>query len=157
MKPIAATALPSHHPVSLSRRRNSSRWPTFSSVTKTPKAQNYDGNSGDTDNITTLVIADLHWADQATVDLLRFVLRRIRRTGSLVVGVVRDDEIGLIVVTRLELHRARRGRGAFGARGVIVRVTRAGNEERGGNGEEGERRESHVIPHRNPCAWIRTM
>ena len=26
----------------------------FSSVTKTPKGQNYDGNSGDTDNITTL-------------------------------------------------------------------------------------------------------
>ncbi|MDB5677132.1 dipeptidase [Sphingomonas bacterium] len=31
----------------------------FSSVTKTPKGQNYDGNSGDTDNITTLVVADL--------------------------------------------------------------------------------------------------
>jgi membrane dipeptidase len=31
----------------------------FSSVTKTPKGQNYDGNAGDTDNITTLVIADL--------------------------------------------------------------------------------------------------
>lgn len=31
----------------------------FSSVTKTPKNQNYDANSGDTDNITTLVMADL--------------------------------------------------------------------------------------------------
>lgn len=31
----------------------------FSSVTKTPKGQNYDGNSGDTDNITALVIAEL--------------------------------------------------------------------------------------------------
>lgn len=31
----------------------------FSSVTKTPKNQNYDANSGDTDNITSLVIADL--------------------------------------------------------------------------------------------------
>lgn len=31
----------------------------FSSVTKTPKHQNYDANSGDTDNITTLVMADL--------------------------------------------------------------------------------------------------
>jgi microsomal dipeptidase-like Zn-dependent dipeptidase len=31
----------------------------FSSVTKTPKHQNYDANSGDTDNITQLVIADL--------------------------------------------------------------------------------------------------
>ena len=31
----------------------------FSSVTKTPKGQNYDANTGDTDNITQLVIADL--------------------------------------------------------------------------------------------------
>jgi len=31
----------------------------FSSVTKTPKGQNYDANSDDTDNITTLAIADL--------------------------------------------------------------------------------------------------
>ena len=44
---------------------------------------------------SVLVIDDLHWADQGTVDLLRFVLRRIRRTSSLVVGMVRDDEIGM--------------------------------------------------------------
>ena len=31
----------------------------FSSVTKTPKGQNYDGNGADTDNITPLVIAQL--------------------------------------------------------------------------------------------------
>jgi membrane dipeptidase len=31
----------------------------FSSVTKSPKGQNYDGNSGDTDNITLLTIAQL--------------------------------------------------------------------------------------------------
>jgi len=31
----------------------------FASVTKTPKHQNYDANSGDTDNITQLVMADL--------------------------------------------------------------------------------------------------
>lgn len=31
----------------------------FSSVTKTPKGQNYDGNSAETDNITSLTIADL--------------------------------------------------------------------------------------------------
>jgi DNA-binding CsgD family transcriptional regulator/tetratricopeptide (TPR) repeat protein len=42
---------------------------------------------------SVLVIDDLHWADQATVDLLRFVLRRIQRTPSLVVGTVRDDEL----------------------------------------------------------------
>lgn len=31
----------------------------FSSVTKSPRGQNYDGNTGDTDNITPLVIAQL--------------------------------------------------------------------------------------------------
>ncbi len=31
----------------------------FSSVTKTPKGQNYDANGGDTDNITSLVMVDL--------------------------------------------------------------------------------------------------
>jgi membrane dipeptidase len=31
----------------------------FSSVTKTPRGQNYDSNSGDSDNITPLVIAQL--------------------------------------------------------------------------------------------------
>lgn len=31
----------------------------FSSVTKTPKGQNYDGNTGDTDNITLLTFAQL--------------------------------------------------------------------------------------------------
>lgn len=31
----------------------------FSSVTKAPRNQNYDGNSGDTDKITALVIADM--------------------------------------------------------------------------------------------------
>jgi DNA-binding CsgD family transcriptional regulator len=41
-----------------------------------------------------LVVDDLHWADQGTIDLLRFVLRRIRATRSLVIGVVRDAEVG---------------------------------------------------------------
>ncbi len=31
----------------------------FSSVTKSPRGQNYDGNTGDTDNITPLVVAQL--------------------------------------------------------------------------------------------------
>jgi DNA-binding CsgD family transcriptional regulator len=43
---------------------------------------------------SVLIVDDLHWADQGTIDLLRFLLRRIRITGSLVVGALRDDEIG---------------------------------------------------------------
>jgi DNA-binding CsgD family transcriptional regulator len=43
---------------------------------------------------TILVIDDLHWADQGTVDLLRFVLRRIHRRQLLVVGTAREEEVG---------------------------------------------------------------
>jgi DNA-binding CsgD family transcriptional regulator len=43
---------------------------------------------------TVLIVDDLHWADQGTIDLLRFLLRRIRITSSLVVGAMRDDEVG---------------------------------------------------------------
>jgi len=40
-----------------------------------------------------LVIDDLHWADQGTVDLLRFVLRRVQRIGSLLILTARGDEV----------------------------------------------------------------
>ena len=42
---------------------------------------------------SVLVVDDLHWADQGTVDLLRFLLRRIGSTRTLLVGTVRDDEL----------------------------------------------------------------
>ena len=41
-----------------------------------------------------LVIDDAHWADEGTLDMLRFVLRRIASTRSLVVVTYRDDEVG---------------------------------------------------------------
>ena len=44
---------------------------------------------------SVLVLDDLHWADQGTIDLLRFVLRRVSQTHSLAVGIVRDDEVGV--------------------------------------------------------------
>ena len=42
----------------------------------------------------TLLLDDLHWADDATLDALRFVGRRIDSTHALVVGTYRDDEVG---------------------------------------------------------------
>lgn len=45
------------------------------------------------DNPSVLMVDDLHWADQGTVDLLRFLLRRVGSTRTLVVGTVRDDEL----------------------------------------------------------------
>ncbi len=44
---------------------------------------------------TLLVIDDLHWADQGTVDLLRYLLRRIGATRSMVVVGLRDQELAI--------------------------------------------------------------
>jgi DNA-binding CsgD family transcriptional regulator/tetratricopeptide (TPR) repeat protein len=41
-----------------------------------------------------LVFEDLHWADEATLDLLAWLGRRIERTGTLLLASYRDDEIG---------------------------------------------------------------
>src|SRR5262245_26569734 len=41
-----------------------------------------------------LVLEDLHWADDATFDLLRYLGRRLDATRSLVVVTYRDDEVG---------------------------------------------------------------
>ncbi len=43
---------------------------------------------------TLAVFEDIHWADQATLDLLRFVGRRIGGTRTLLVATFRDDEVG---------------------------------------------------------------
>ena len=40
------------------------------------------------------VIEDVHWADEATLDLLRYLGRRIARTAALLVLTYRDDELG---------------------------------------------------------------
>ena len=41
-----------------------------------------------------LVIEDLHWADEATLDWLGWLGRRIERTRTLLIATYRDDEIG---------------------------------------------------------------
>jgi DNA-binding CsgD family transcriptional regulator/tetratricopeptide (TPR) repeat protein len=41
-----------------------------------------------------LVLEDLHWADQSTLDLLAFLARRLRRERILIVASYRSDEVG---------------------------------------------------------------
>src|ERR671916_46898 len=47
-----------------------------------------------TKNPVMLVIEDAHWADEATLDLLRYLGRRIEETRSLIIVTYRDDETG---------------------------------------------------------------
>jgi DNA-binding CsgD family transcriptional regulator len=42
---------------------------------------------------TVVVFEDLHWADEATLDFLKFVGRRIARTRAMLIATYRDDEV----------------------------------------------------------------
>lgn len=44
--------------------------------------------------LTVVVIEDVHWADEATIDLLSFLGRRLARRAALVLVTYRDDELG---------------------------------------------------------------
>jgi DNA-binding CsgD family transcriptional regulator/tetratricopeptide (TPR) repeat protein len=43
---------------------------------------------------TLLIVEDVHWADRATLDLLKYIARRIGRTPALLALSYRDDEVG---------------------------------------------------------------
>jgi DNA-binding CsgD family transcriptional regulator len=46
-----------------------------------------------TSSPTILVVEDIHWADEATLDLLKYLARRIARTSALLVLTYRDEEL----------------------------------------------------------------
>jgi len=43
---------------------------------------------------TLLILEDVHWADEATLDLLRYLGRRIASMRLLLIATYRDDEVG---------------------------------------------------------------
>ena len=49
------------------------------------------------------VIEDVHWADEATLDLMKFLGRRINRINSMLIVTYRDDEVGADHPLRLVL------------------------------------------------------
>ena len=53
------------------------------------------------DRKLVLLIDDLHWADEATLDALRFIGRRIDSTQALIAGTYRDDEVGRLHPLRI--------------------------------------------------------
>ncbi len=51
--------------------------------------------------LTVAVIEDVHWADESTIDLLRYVGRRLSRMRAFVLVTYRDDEFGDDALTML--------------------------------------------------------
>jgi DNA-binding CsgD family transcriptional regulator/GTPase SAR1 family protein len=46
-----------------------------------------------TSHLKIIVIEDIHWADESTLDLVKFLARRINRTNSILILSYRDEEI----------------------------------------------------------------
>ena len=63
---------------------------------------------------TVLVIEDLHWADEATLDVLRLLGRRVHEFRALVVGTYRDDELAATHPLRVVLGELVRTHGVAG-------------------------------------------
>jgi len=51
------------------------------------------GELGWSGGLQVVVVEDIHWADEATLDLLRFLARRIRDMRVLIVATYREDEL----------------------------------------------------------------
>jgi predicted ATPase len=65
---------------------------------------------------TILVLEDLHWADEATLDVLRLLGRRIESVPALVLASYRDDELDRVHLLRVAL-------GELGAAEGVVRLS----------------------------------
>src|SRR5450631_1342985 len=52
---------------------------------------------------SVVVLEDVHWADESTLDFFRFVGRRIQRTAALFIATYRDEELSPIHPVRLAL------------------------------------------------------
>jgi DNA-binding SARP family transcriptional activator/DNA-binding CsgD family transcriptional regulator/tetratricopeptide (TPR) repeat protein len=50
-----------------------------------------------------LVVEDIHWADEATLDLLRYLSRRLRGTRALIIATYRDDALAAADQLRVAL------------------------------------------------------
>jgi DNA-binding CsgD family transcriptional regulator len=93
-----------------------------------------------------VVLEDVHWADEATLDALRVLGRRIDETNGLVVATYRDDEIegehplrtvlgelasapgvSRLKVPRLSLEAVRELAGPYGADGDAIHELTGGN------------------------------
>ncbi|WP_347343518.1 ATP-binding protein [Jatrophihabitans telluris] len=61
------------------------------------------GQISQSQSLQVLVVEDIHWADEATLDLLRFLARRIRTASVLLIATYRDDAMATALPLRLAL------------------------------------------------------
>ncbi len=61
------------------------------------------------------VVEDIHWADEATLDLIKYLGRRIAQTRALLVLTYRDDEVGAHPSVRMVLGDLAASKAAPGA------------------------------------------
>jgi DNA-binding CsgD family transcriptional regulator/tetratricopeptide (TPR) repeat protein len=66
--------------------------------------------ASDPGTLHVVVIEDLHWADEATIDLLCFLGRRVRNAAMLLIGTYRDDDAETSDLLRLALGELARQR-----------------------------------------------
>jgi len=93
-----------------------------------------------------VVVEDAHWADEATLDLIKFLGRRIARVPALLILTYRDDEVGAVhplrsvlgelpreTTTRIHLEPLTRGAVETLASGTSVVARHGIYEATGGN------------------------
>jgi DNA-binding CsgD family transcriptional regulator/tetratricopeptide (TPR) repeat protein len=64
------------------------------------------------DTLDAVVVEDVHWADEATVDMLRFLGRRLRNAPALLVATYRDEDLAAADPLRAALGELARQRSA---------------------------------------------
>ena len=74
---------------------------------------------------TVLVVEDVHWADEATLDVLRYLARRIEDLPAVLVLTYRDDELTRDTSSNCWARRRLRA-GSAGCRCGACRRTRSG-------------------------------
>ena len=75
------------------------------------------------DGLTVLVFEDVHWADEASLDLIQFLSRRVRDCRLLILTTYRDDALG---ARPPAAHAARRGRHASMGAAALTATAVAG-------------------------------
>jgi DNA-binding CsgD family transcriptional regulator/tetratricopeptide (TPR) repeat protein len=86
---------------------------------------------------TLVVLEDMHWADEATLDLLKYLGRRIHRTRSMLAVTYRNDEVGprhplnFVIGDLPRASTSRISLAALSERAVEQLATRAGRRSTG--------------------------